>query len=186
MTNGEKMQELFPEGKKRRCRGGVVFESDGWCHAYDSDWWNAEYKGPTKNDSSELEKNSKKLEKDFGELDCISREQAYKTIKENLCAMCAYSSRCMESCDIRSCDNRDAMKVLEQEPSWIPVEEKMPEDGQSVLFCDIDNDIMIGYHIKSRHKTHFSQDGTYEDIKNVRAWMPLPQPYKPQESEDKE
>lgn len=46
MTNGEKMQELFPEGEIRRCRGGVVFESDGWCHAYDSDWWNTEYKGP--------------------------------------------------------------------------------------------------------------------------------------------
>lgn len=44
MTNGEKMQEVFPEGKTRRCRNGVVFESDGWCHAYDSDWWNAEYK----------------------------------------------------------------------------------------------------------------------------------------------
>lgn len=48
MTNGEKMQEVFPEGKIRRCRGGVVFESDGWCHAYDSDWWNAEYKEPRK------------------------------------------------------------------------------------------------------------------------------------------
>ena len=31
--------------------------------------------------SSELEKNSKKLEKDFGELDCISREQALVAIR---------------------------------------------------------------------------------------------------------
>lgn len=30
--------------------------------------------------SSELEKNSKKLEKDFGELDCISREQAIEWV----------------------------------------------------------------------------------------------------------
>lgn len=44
----------------------------------------------------------------------MTREDAYKTIKENLCAMCAYGSQCMESCDIRSCDNRDAIKALEQ------------------------------------------------------------------------
>lgn len=67
---------------------------------------------------------------------------------------------------------------LLNETEWIPVTEKLPEDGQSVLFCDIDDDIMIGYHVKGRHATHFSQDGTYEDMKNVRAWQPLPEPYK--------
>ena len=45
----------------------------------------------------------------------MTREEAYKTLKENLCAMCAYGSQNMESCDIRSCDNRDAIKTLEQE-----------------------------------------------------------------------
>jgi hypothetical protein len=34
----------------------------------------------TKNDSSELEKNSKKLEKDFGELDCIDRAELLKAM----------------------------------------------------------------------------------------------------------
>lgn len=76
-----------------------------------------------------------------------------------------------------------AIKALEQ-IRWIPVSERLPEDGQNVLFCDIDNDIMIGYHVKGRPNTHFSQDGTWEDMKNVRAWMPLPQPYKA-ESEEK-
>lgn len=47
----------------------------------------------------------------------MTREEAYTTIKENLCGMCAYGSQCMESCDIRSCDNRDAIKTLEQEPT---------------------------------------------------------------------
>ena len=45
----------------------------------------------------------------------MTKEEAFKTIKENLCGMCAYGSQCMESCDIRSCDNRDAIKALEQE-----------------------------------------------------------------------
>lgn len=44
------------------------------------------------------------------------RKKAIETLKENLCAMCAYGSQNMESCDIRSCDNRDAIKALEQEP----------------------------------------------------------------------
>lgn len=67
---------------------------------------------------------------------------------------------------------------------WIPVSEGLPKDGQNVLFCDLDNDIMVGYHVKGRPDTHFSQDGTYKDMKNVRAWMSLPEPYDPQESEE--
>lgn len=65
----------------------------------------------------------------------------------------------------------------EQKAKWIPVRERMPEDGQIVLFCDIEGDIMIGYHINGRPYTHFSQCGTFDDIKNVIAWMPLPEPY---------
>lgn len=67
--------------------------------------------------------------------------------------------------------------------NWISVTEKLPEDGQDVLICDIDGDIMIGYHVRGRLATHFSQQGSYEHIKNVKAWMPLPQPYKA-ENED--
>lgn len=67
---------------------------------------------------------------------------------------------------------------VQPEQRWIPCEKRMPEDSKSVLFCDIDGDIMIGYHIKGRPKTHFTENGSWEDIKNVRAWMPLPEPFK--------
>jgi membrane protease subunit (stomatin/prohibitin family) len=52
----------------------------------------------------------------------MTREEAIETLKENSCAMCAYGSQSMMSCDIRGCDNRDAIKALEQEPKtgqWI-------------------------------------------------------------------
>ena len=39
-----------------------------------------------------------------------------------------------------------AYKVLEDK-EWIPVTEELPEEGKNVLFCDIDNDIMLGYHL---------------------------------------
>ena len=72
----------------------------------------------------------------------------------------------------------DTIPSVENKGEWIPVSERLPKDGQNVLFCDIDEDIMIGYHVKGRPDTHFSQDGTYEDMKNVFAWRPLPEPYK--------
>lgn len=75
-------------------------------------------------------------------------------------------------------DGFDHLETVKTFGEWIPISERLPENGQSVLFCDIDNDIMIGYHVKGRPDTHFSQDGTYEDIKDVRAWMPLPERYK--------
>lgn len=111
-------------------------------------------------------------------VECISREQAKAAIRDKFKDL---PSRV----EINTILN-ELPSVTPQEPKWIPVEEKLPEDRQNVLFCDIDNDIMVGYHIKGRSNTHFSQDGTFEDMKNVRAWMLLPKPYEPQESEDKE
>ncbi len=66
----------------------------------------------------------------------MTKEEAYKTIKENLCAMCAYGSQNMESCDIRSCDNRDAIKALEQESKtgrWIFVHPLQENDGGAYM-----------------------------------------------------
>lgn len=46
----------------------------------------------------------------------MTKEEAIEILKENFCSMCAYGSQSMMSCDIRGCDNRDAIKALEQEP----------------------------------------------------------------------
>lgn len=76
------------------------------------------------------------------------------------------------------------LKELREQTRWIPCSKRLPEDRQTVLFCDIDGDIMIGYHVNGRPDTHFSQDGTFMNVKNVRAWMPLPLPYKEADYEE--
>jgi len=61
------------------------------------------------------------------------------------------------------------------EPHWIPVTERLPETGESVLICDAYGDICIG------HRTRFGYyfpDFCDDKIKDVSAWAELPEPYK--------
>ena len=91
--------------------------------------------------------------------------------------------------------------VIPQEPSWIPVSEKLPEDGiylvtverttgkprVEVMSFAKDLNKVDDYDFPE-HKCGWyeydSEYGYWEDT-DVIAWMPLPQPYKG-ESEDKE
>lgn len=63
----------------------------------------------------------------------MTRKEAIKTLKENLCGLCAYGSQNMESCDIRSCDNRDAIKALEQEPILDKIKAEIAEYEEEVF-----------------------------------------------------
>lgn len=58
---------------------------------------------------------------------------------------------------------------------WIPVEEKLPENGHSVLICGIHGWIDVGWYIRETWMTGFS---AAEIVKEVVAWMPLPEPYR--------
>lgn len=42
----------------------------------------------------------------------MTADEAFKTLTENICQQCGYWARCMDECDLRGCDNRDAIKVL--------------------------------------------------------------------------
>lgn len=192
MTNGEKMQEMFPEGKTRRCRGGVVFESDGWCHAYDSDWWNTEYKEPTtKNDSSGLDKNSKKLEKDLGESDRRMTRERIEEFREVLLPFVKkwllrinYENRGKSDAEKFEKDFNELLDMaiisLEQEPRWIPVNERLPEENKTVIAST-----KYGVYPEARYSKEDGWEWAYESGADyweeiaceVLAWMPLPQPY---------
>ena len=65
--------------------------------------------------------------------------------------------------------------VESNEPHWIPVTERLPQTGESVMICDAYGDICIG------HRTMggcYFPDFCGDKIKDVRAWCELPEPYK--------
>ena len=101
----------------------------------------------------------------------------------------------------------DAIRVMPsvtpQEPRWIPCSEKKPDKGGEYLlwgkideseeedYCFIGDyhefDEVFGTEISNYDpKTLGFIDTEIEEYYSVVAWMPLPKPYEPQESEDKE
>ena len=79
---------------------------------------------------------------------------------------------------------------------WIPVSERLPKLDEDVLVCvtyeDYEPKIYTGYlskkiYEKEHYKTWMTQcrgEVSFPIVHDVVAWMPLPEPYEPQESED--
>ena len=68
-----------------------------------------------------------------------------------------------------------AIEALEQEPKWIPVSERLPEESlNSVIGWDACRErcVFVQYI-----NGHFQITGKNESF-NLKAWMPLPEPYK--------
>ena len=61
------------------------------------------------------------------------------------------------------------------EPHWIPVTERLPAVGKSVLICDAYGDIYLGYRTG---RGYYFPDFCDDKIKDVRAWAELPEPFK--------
>lgn len=65
--------------------------------------------------------------------------------------------------------------VKKQDNEWIPVEERLPVDDTDVIVCKSDGIINIAFWSGD---AWMSLDSNY--TLNVFAWMPLPEPYNPQ------
>ena len=76
---------------------------------------------------------------------------------------------------------------------WIPVSERLPEDGRPVLIYAWNVHHVIARYDSFRTENGYKKcwvtadawNGNTEIEHEVIAWMPLPEPYDPQESEDK-
>lgn len=82
----------------------------------------------------------------------------------------------------------DAIKALKQEARWIPVSERLPDDGETVI-ASVDGEYVYS---EARYSKEFgwewAAESSYDywtDLNGVDAWMPLPKAYKP-ESEEKD
>lgn len=64
---------------------------------------------------------------------------------------------------------------------WIPVSERLPENHNQEVLISLEWGIDIGRY--SDGEWHSEWINHYDDG-NVLAWMPLPKPYEPQESEE--
>ena len=137
-----------------------------------------------------------------GNIDCISRADAQTKIEMNASRYTIAKERGgmgqVEWSDqlIKVSDAVDIIRALPsvtpQEPKWIPISERLPEEN----ICD------DGYHEPSERVLAYMRSGEMHvarywsryDYKwlgiitpttdEVIAWMPLPQPFKSQESED--
>lgn len=82
---------------------------------------------------------------------------------------------------------RKHMDDAPENGGWVPVEERLPEDGKSVLCCSDDERMMIGV----LHKEYYVDFGiavaeNYNQIMHdVIAWQPLPESYRPERSYEK-
>lgn len=72
----------------------------------------------------------------------------------------------------------------ESKPRWIPVEERLPEDGIFVLVCNDDGRMMIAKHETETYEWYYKYTNYDFDIWDneeqgpVCHWMPLPEPPK--------
>lgn len=114
-------------------------------------------------------------------VDCISRERL-KQIVFNITA--EYDT---ETIHIdRLIDEIDNLpSVTPQEPRWIPVTEGLPASYKEVLITN-GTVTCIGWISPTDRCWRSDSESKYDIYYDTVAWMPLPKPYEPQESEVEE
>ena len=101
-------------------------------------------------------------------VDCISRQDVLSEI-----IRFSTEEGSSVECQQLYCDVNNMPSVTPQEPRWIPVSEKLPEENGGYLIT-----------LKGGYVMTALWNGNAEYWSEVTAWMPLPKPYESQESEE--
>ncbi len=69
-----------------------------------------------------------------------------------------------------------AMNIIRKHMNdgWIPVDERLPEDGQTVLCTDGQYVYLVEYDA--------DLNAPFGDVDNITDWQPSPEPYRPERS----
>lgn len=89
---------------------------------------------------------------------------------------------------------KDAIKTLKQKPKWIDVNERLPKDGGTFIIS-YEEIMASGYVFRGVESMGLVHGEGMEWIDNlgrrfesnyrkVKAWMPLPEPYKAEEDKE--
>ena len=73
-------------------------------------------------------------------------------------------------------ENERLHEALESQPRWVPISERLPEEDQRVIVTSEFGNVGLSLYWK---KSYFWNNNY------VIAWMPLPEPYKENEENDK-
>lgn len=111
----------------------------------------------------------------------MDKQEAIERLKQNKAAaefyagmIDNYKSVCNELKDIEAFDM--AIEALsEPKIGWIPVSEKLPETGDSILVTYSDEEVGIVWDARPKAwETYIESNNLIYPI----AWMPLPEPYR--------
>ena len=61
--------------------------------------------------------------------------------------------------------------------TWIACKDRMPKDGEDVIFFAFGEDIVVGFYVESLEEWSIRySDDIYATKNQVTHWMPLPHP----------
>ena len=110
------------------------------------------------------------------------------TIEEAIKLLNDIHSQCCDTANILCTPDADkrcealqlAITALQNQPVWIPVSERLPEDGTYITTFDGE---LVGQKEPFTGPCGF-EDGKWDEDDCVVAWMPLPEPYRESEVEN--
>ena len=106
----------------------------------------------------------------------MTNAEAIETLRAN------YPDACFEQ--LREAVDK-AIKALEAQ-DWIPCSERLPSYGEDVL-VSISGYCNVGHIVPTNDEKQYNwyYSGWYHDPYDADAWMPLPEPYRGEENENR-